>query len=82
MLENRAAVRRGRLGIEALLHRPGQAILVAVVASPEGRWAAELNAPNPEARAARELLLQVFNTRKPRSGQPMTVRGSSALLLW
>ena len=85
VLENRAAVRRGRLGIEALLHRPGQAILVAVVASPEGRWAAELNAPNPEARAARELLLQVFNTRetslRPAQDSPRVI-GIAALVSW
>ena len=64
ILEDRAtaSLRRGRPGMESLLHQPGPAILVAVVASPEGRWAAELTAPNAEARAARELLLQVLHT--------------------
>ena len=57
-----ATRRRGRPGIETLLHRPGPAILVAVVASPDGRWAAELTASNSEASVARELLPQVLNT--------------------
>ena len=47
--------------MESLLHRPGPAILVAVVASPDGRWAAELTAPNADARVARELLQQVLH---------------------
>ena len=48
--------------MESLLHQPGPAILVAVVASAEGRWAAELTAPNAEARAARARLLQALDT--------------------
>ena len=67
MLETPATAtrRKGRPGMESLLRQPGPAILVAVVASPEGRWAAELTAPNAEARAARELLQQVLQTGEP-----------------
>ena len=56
-----ATRRRGRPGIETLLHRPGPAILVAVVASPDGRWAAELTAPNAKASAVRELHQHVLH---------------------
>ena len=82
VLEIPATRRSGRPSIETLLHRPGPAILVAVVASADARWAAELRASNEEAKALRELLQQRLHTGKPLSGQPRTVLGSSALLLW
>ena len=79
------ATRRGRPGMESLLHRPGPAILVVVVVSPEGRWAAELTAPSAEARAASELLQQVLHTGdtslRPAHESPRVI-GIAALVSW
>ena len=85
MLENLGTRRTGRAGIDSLLHRPGPVILVAVVASPDGRWAAELTAPNPEARAVRELLQQMLQTGetslRPAHDSPQVI-GVAALVSW
>ena len=85
VLETPATLSRGRPDMKSLLHRPGPAILVAVVASPDGRWAAELTAPNAEARVVRESLQQVLHTGetslRPAHDSPRVI-GVAALVSW
>ena len=80
-----AAYPRGRPGMESLLHQPGPAILVGVVASGSARWAAELAAPNAEARVVRALLQQVLGAGET-SFRPAhdsaRVIGVAALVSW
>lgn len=85
MIEKRPTVRRGRHGMESLLHRPGPAILVAVVAAPDGRWAAELTAPTAEASAVCGLIGQRLDTGetslRPTKDSPRVI-GVAALVSW
>ena len=71
--------------MESLLSRPGPVILVAVVASPDARWAAELTEANGEARAVRELLQGVHDvgdtSNRPAHDIPRVI-GVAALVSW
>ena len=79
------ARRMGRTPMKSLVKLPGPAILVAVVASPDGRWAAEATGPSKAARAFRESLLQALSTRKakltPAKDSPQVI-GIAALVSW
>ena len=71
--------------MESLLHAPGPTILVAIVASPDARWAAELTASTSEAMAVRQLLqteLHAEDTSLRPANESAKVIGIADLVSW